>query len=620
MDNRSVFFEDNEKKITSEINENGRKSMILSVLRFFAFITAVAALIYGIVNNYTITLIGSGLIFMAFIIVCVIHNRVRTRQEYLEKLFLVNSSYIARINGDFDTLIKINNTGLRRREEIEDALSYFAGDEFFDPDHGYCVDLDLFGKKSLFSLYNVAQTAFGRKAFARELKGDGNDLRDLTELKLRQEAVSELESKKEFLLEYQTVASLGRLKNEPLALLSFASNGRKLPMGRIVWAVVQLLLWTIPVILLAIDLQLAKVSAILILAVCLISWAVNLKINAEYLKAASDMPRQVKVLYSCFNVLEKAGFGSPLLKRLTSGGDGKTNACASLKILTRALSFAALRQQPLFCFILNIMLPLDYYVSYLLGDWAEKYGKDLKAQTESLGGIEALMCAAQVGFASETASFPEFVESNVPSDNAFFKGEYICHPLLPHDTAVSNSIELDSDIALITGSNMSGKTTLIRTVGVCTLLALIGAKVPCASLKTGRMKIMSSMRIVDSLEENMSTFKAELIRISKIIQQSKDNEAMLFLIDEIFRGTNSDDRTSGALTVLNKLSLPYVTGLMTTHDYAMIDKTVDDFKNIVYYHFSEQYTDTGIIFDYILSQGISRESNAKYLMKLVGIE
>ena len=95
---------------------------------------------------------------------------------------------------------------------------------------------------------------------------------------------------------------------------------------------------------------------------------------------------------------------------------------------------------------------------------------------------------------------------------------------------------------------------------------------------------------------------------------------MLFLIDEIFRGTNSDDRTSGALTVLKNLSLPYVCGLMTTHDYAMIDKTQDEFKNIVYYHFSEQYTDTGIVFDYILTPGISRESNAKYLMKLVGIE
>ena len=134
------------------------------------------------------------------------------------------------------------------------------------------------------------------------------------------------------------------------------------------------------------------------------------------------------------------------------------------------------------------------------------------------------------------------------------------------------------------------------------------------------MRVMSSMRIVDSIEENMSTFKAELIRISGIVNAAGEEKALLFLIDEIFRGTNSDDRTEGALTVLKKLSKPYICGLMTTHDYAMIDKTETGFDNIRYYHFSESYTDTGITFDYKLSSGISRQSNAKYLMKLVGIE
>ena len=131
---------------------------------------------------------------------------------------------------------------------------------------------------------------------------------------------------------------------------------------------------------------------------------------------------------------------------------------------------------------------------------------------------------------------------------------------------------------------------------------------------------MSSMRIVDSLEENMSTFKAELIRISGIVNAAGENKPLLFLIDEIFRGTNSDDRTEGALTVLRKLSKPYICGLMTTHDYAMIDKTKEGFDKIRYYHFSEAYTDTGITFDYKLTSGISRQSNAKYLMKLVGID
>ena len=134
------------------------------------------------------------------------------------------------------------------------------------------------------------------------------------------------------------------------------------------------------------------------------------------------------------------------------------------------------------------------------------------------------------------------------------------------------------------------------------------------------MKIVSSMRIVDSIEEQMSTFRAELVRIGRIIEVSKENVPMLFLIDEIFRGTNSADRTEGALIVLQNLDKKHIIGLMTTHDYALCDRASDTMENIVYYHFSEEYNDDSISFDYKLHDGVSHESNARFLMKLVGIE
>ena len=254
-----------------------------------------------------------------------------------------------------------------------------------------------------------------------------------------------------------------------------------------------------------------------------------------------------------------------------------------------------------------------------MGNWAVNYGKELPSYIDGLSEIESLMCAAQTGLVFPESAFPDFVESDKAEDNAFFEGYDLAHPLLDNTTVVRNSVTINKDIAIITGSNMSGKTTLIRTVGVCSILALTGGLVPASKVTLGRMRVMSSMRIVDSIEENMSTFKAELVRISGIVNAAGEEKALLFLIDEIFRGTNSDDRTEGALTVLRKLSKPYICGLMTTHDYAMIDKTEKDFSNIRYYHFSESYTDTGITFDYKLSKGISRQSNAKYLMKLVGI-
>ena len=321
-----------------------------------------------------------------------------------------------------------------------------------------------------------------------------------------------------------------------------------------------------------------------------------------------------------YKILGDAGFEDELIKSLIKGKEDSDGAYESLKKLDNALRFAGIRTQPLFALIFNLIAPLDYLISFLLGNWAVNHGKDLPFYIDGLSEIESLMCAAQTGLVLEESTFPEFVESDKASDNAFFEGTGLAHPLLEHETVVRNSVTIDKDIAIITGSNMSGKTTMIRTVGVCTILALTGGLVPAASLKLGRMRVMSSMRIVDSIEENMSTFKAELIRISGIVNAADEEKPLLFLIDEIFRGTNSDDRTEGALTVLKKLSKPYICGLMTTHDYAMIDKTEKGFDNIRYYHFSESYTDTGIEFDYRLSSGISRQSNAKYLMKLVGIE
>ena len=382
--------------------------------------------------------------------------------------------------------------------------------------------------------------------------------------------------------------------------------------GYFIWLAVPIAYIAVP------DHAVASVPACFIIN--LIIWVIGHSFNGEYIKACEGMPVQVKTILKLYTILKSSSFDNELINSLINGKGKNDGAYESLKTLTTILRFAALRSQPLFALIFNLIFPLDYLISFLMGNWAVRHGKDLPSQIDDLAELESLMCAAQTGLVLPNSCFPVFVESDEAKDNAFFEGTDLAHPLLERESVVSNSITVDSDIGIITGSNMSGKTTMIRTVGICSILALTGGLVPATSLKLGRMRVMSSMRIVDSLEENMSTFKAELIRISGIVHAAAEDKPLLFLIDEIFRGTNSDDRTEGALRVLKNLSKPYICGLMTTHDYAMIDKTKEGFGNIRYYHFSESYTDTGIEFDYKLASGISRESNAKYLMKLVGIE
>ncbi len=613
------FYEDKEKTIIADLARYGKQSGILSFLRLISFLGAAGLIIGGYACKMPLLYYAGGAAFILFVVLCFVHGGIIDKVNFLTELSKVNASYIARIKGDFNELRNIAVKGLKRAEDIGSAKNRLYGKEFDVADHDYCADLDIFGKKSLFSLLNVSETSFGRKRFAESLLNNHVSGVSTDELKAKQKAVEELCSKPELLMDYQATARVGKMTKDPKVLLEFAKEGTKTKPAAKVFAIVGLASWlSVPVALIAFPAYAsAMVPACLVLN--FIIWVAGRSFNEKYIKACEGMPNQVKTILKLYSILEDAGFENELLKSLVKGDGKSKGAYDSLKELNSVLIFAGLRSQPLFALIFNTIAPLDYLIAGRMGNWAVKYGKELPLYIDKLADLEALMCAAQTGLVLQDSSFPEFVESEKAEDNAFFDGKDLTHPLLAHETVVSNSVTIDKDIAIITGSNMSGKTTMIRTVGVCTILAMTGALVPASSLKLGRMRVMSSMRIVDSLEENMSTFKAELIRISGIVKAAGNDKPLLFLIDEIFRGTNSDDRTEGALTVLKSLSKPYICGLMTTHDYAMIDKTTNDFHNIRYYHFSESYTDTGITFDYRLTAGISRQSNAKFLMKLVGI-
>ncbi len=614
------FFEDKDKEIIADLASYGRQSGILSFFRLITFLGAAGLIIGGIASKIPALYISGGFIFLSFIVFCIIHGRILDKVNYLTELSKVNSSYIARIKGDFNELRNIAVKGLKRAEDIGLAKSRLYGRDFEIPDHDYCMDLDVFGKKSLFSLLNVSETSFGRRRFADSLLNPHVSGIKAEDLKAKQASVKALCDKPEVLMDYQATARLGRMIKDPKALMDFAKTGSKTKPAANILGIIGCIIWiSVPAAYIIFpDYAAATIPACLIIN--LFIFMAGRVFNDSYLKACEGMPAQVKTILKLYKILENAGFEEQGLKSLIKGSDKTEGAYESLKKLNSILRIAGLRSQPLFALLLNLIAPLDYLISFMLGNWAVAHGKFLPSYIDGLSEVEALMCAAQTGLVLPLSTFPEFVESDDAACNAFFEGTDLAHPLIAPETVVRNSVKLSNDIAIITGSNMSGKTTMIRTVGVCTVLALTGGLVPAANLKLGRMRVMSSMRIVDSIEENMSTFKAELIRISGIVNAAGDKKALLFLIDEIFRGTNSDDRTEGALTVLKKLSKPFICGLMTTHDYAMIDKTETGFNNIRYYHFSESYTDKEIVFDYKLASGISRQSNAKYLMKLVGIE
>ncbi|MCQ2466129.1 MAG: hypothetical protein MJ166_01275 [Clostridia bacterium] len=595
-------FKKRNEQLGEEIKALENKNFKFSLFRLVVFLLLVAFVVLTIAvkSMMVIFLVLACLSLVGFILLCVVHYKSNSELKFKRILRDINEEYIARVEGDFS---KLKDTG----------------DEFIIPNHDYCIDLDVFGEESLFSLLNVSESAFGRKRFSEELLNGHINSRTNSEISTIQDAVHEFSNDVDFLQEYQAIARNGRLKSMPMALLGLKDKKDFYSSKMRIVTRVLVCLWIIPVAALLLAPKLFSTALLGVLILNLIASFVMAPKYGEFFKAVEGISRQCSALYSLFEKLESKEFKSDLIKSLLYGKDSKTKYSTGLKELSKVCNKCAYRAQPLLALVLNSVCLYDSICADKLNTWVKKYGQSLPTIIENLSTIETMMSASVVEVVFEQSSRPEFVEVSNENDNAYFLGEDILHPLLNRKTAVSNSIEIDHKIAIITGSNMSGKTTLIRTVGVMCILSYLGSYVPAKKVSLGRMRIVSSMRIVDSIKEEMSTFRAELVRISNIVNAGRENKPMLFLIDEIFRGTNSADRTDGAMEVLRSLSRPMVIGFMTTHDYALCDQAKEELDNICYYHFSEKYDDDGISFDYKLKTGMTKISNAKKLMKLVGI-
>ena len=585
------FFAARSEELASKISYYHQKSSRLSLLRFVLF--ALAVICAFLIKKNPVFAVLMVLFIVSFTVIMVFHGKVKRQFILYKTINDINDSYLARIDGDFSAL-------------------HDSGKDLAVQDHAYAGDLDLFGDVSLFARFNISDTYMGRHAFADRLLDGHPEDQTIEELVKRQAAVGEFIEMPVFLQEYQAVARLGKITSDPQAFRELASDKIAFSRSKRLLLYLQLLLWLPTIVFAIVGFKYITAIVTLTCIVNLFIWFFSTSPYRDLFFKTAGIARQTDAISDLYSILENHTFKSDLINELI-GDREEISVSSRLKALSRALLLCSFRSQPLLALILNAIGPFDLLCAYKLYTWADKHGESSVMSLDNIGELEALMSSSCVGIVSSESVFPVFV------DGAVFDGVDITHPLLDPSKAVSNSVSLKAQTALITGSNMSGKTTLIRTVGICTLLALTGAPVPAKSLKLGRMRIVSSMRIVDSIEGNMSTFKAELVRIARIIESAKEETPLLYLIDEIFRGTNSTDRTEGALTVLCNLAKPHIMGMMTTHDYALCDKVEESLENIVYYHFSETYNDKGISFDYKLHNGVSHESNAKYLMKLVGI-
>jgi hypothetical protein len=523
--------------------------------------------------------------------------------------------------------LRFHERGLARLSHSWDSLPTATGP--VDADHPYACDLDVFGRASLMSVVDATETRFGQEHLARLM------LQEVAvgwpeEVIGRQEAARDLALRVDF---REKIAALGGLlppddRRDARAVLAWAEgSGHELstPIRWLAWILPAL---TVGVVAFGSTLGLSAGAVTSLVAVEIVLGNVVGARAARFLDSVSARRSWVTQWQSLIATIESESFGSPLLvslrERFASSGRSASGEIASLE---RILGYADARYNEGFRYIFGAALVWNAHCAFALLRWRARAGVHLRAWLDALGEVEALASLGAFSFEHPDFAWPVLIPEPL------FEAEVLGHPLIADGQRVGNDVSLPSPgrVLVVTGSNMSGKSTLLRAVGANAVLASAGAPVCARSLRMGPLRVATSMRIEDSLEGGISHFYAELRRLKRIIDLSKSPDppgtregalpaAVLFLLDEILHGTNSRERIVGAGAVVRELVARGALGMVSTHDLGITVLQQELEGRVENAHFEEQVVGETMTFDYVLRPGVVQTSNALRLMRAVGID
>jgi len=485
-----------------------------------------------------------------------------------------------------------------------------GGAEFLDPHHIFAVDLDIFGTGSLFELVNTAQTQAGRTTLARWLlQGAAHE-----EIAARQAAVAELRGKLDLREELARRVGDPHTRINTNALISWAAQASRPASAaeRVAALCLPLITWSL------LTLGNYQFFSLTLSGQC----AFARLYKRRTVKALSAMTLPAPDLWwlsELLRRLENEDFQAPLLQQLQAKwkSDGDP-ASASLRRLARLVELMDARSSFAFALIGPFFL-LKTQFAFALEAWHLRHAPQIDGWLKALGEMEALCSLAGYAYEHPADVFPELVAN---SSSPLIEAQGLAHPLIVEWSAVRNDILLEANhpLHVISGSNMSGKSTWLRAIGVNLVLAMAGAPVRARRFRTTTLQIGASIRTVDSLQEGVSRFYAEIKRLRQIVQLTDKDQRLVFLMDEVLGGTNSHDRQIGAAYIVKALVNRGAVGLITTHDLALT-RVVEEVKPPgTNFHFEDQLADGKLSFDYQLRPGVVTKSNALDLMRSIGLD
>lgn len=572
------------KKDYEQIVENNtRIKNNISILRLALFVVFVGLLILACFKKGFV-FVFPALLFVTFVVVSCYHHRYLKLVDDTNYKITVLNEYLSRFDDSY--------------KRSSDRGQDLKGDAFLE------ADLDIYGAGGLFGYLSFAKTPYGRKFLSDALKANLISKEDLIK---RQDAIKELASKLDDTIAVEAMAVRFSLENDKKKISSL-ENAFNLLSNNISFNTNKLFINLIYIILFVASIVLSILKylpAYFPVIVIFIGYLLGKLLYKEADELGGAM-QQINTSFYGYNYLlneiQSKQYEASLLNEYQD--DIKKLNAKSIKSFKLLSGFLNSRNNIIFQVIFNGTVLLDGLLVYLFILWQRKYENDFKNAIVSIGHLEELMSLATIEIVKD---------SSRPEISSEFRFEQIKHPLIEERRCVANSF-IFKGTNIITGSNMSGKTTFMRSIGVNYVLFLSGANVCAKGFKAPICKIFTSMKVVDDVNNNISTFYGEILRVKDICAYIKTNEPMIVLVDEIFKGTNTKDRITGATAFAKKLIESGSYAIITTHDSELCQ-----IEGVSNYYFLEHYVDDKIAFDYTIREGISNTRNAIYLLKMAGI-
>jgi hypothetical protein len=487
-----------------------------------------------------------------------------------------------------------------------------TGERFDDSHHVYAADLDLFGRGGLFELLCTARTRMGEETLAKWLLSPST----VDQIGERHGAIDELRDQLDLREELAILSEDARAGVYPEALVHWAEAPNRMKpewirglaailtvsafTGVVVWGY-----WGT-----------AKPLVLIVLIEAILTYQLR-KPREEVLHETEQAFRDLDLLSGVLARVEQHLFRAPWLqliqRELSSGELAGSRAVARLRTIVDLID----SRKNVIVSILDVPVMYSVQLAFAAERWRQRHGRAVRSWLRVIGEIEAVMCLATYSYEHPADPFPELVQGDV-----CFDGVEVGHPLIPAEKCVRNDVCLSEQkrVLLVSGSNMSGKSTLLRAVGINAVLAMAGAPVRARRLRLTPLRVGASIRVNDSLQDGSSRFYAEITRLRKLFDLAGDDPALLFLLDELLQGTNSNDRRIGAEGMVRALLNRGAFGLVSTHDLALTDIGGPLDGQVYNVHFQDEFENGKMFFDYKLREGVVTKSNGLALMRSIGLD